>query len=259
MALNKRFVITFEDGRAAFAVKVPRRFDPVSVARALGFDQPRPTIYVTGGAAAMSPEDMRATRALVERGLARFAEEYNAVVLDGGTQAGIPIMLGDARRNNRYRFPLIGIAPLELVRYPGHENPDEEDAAPLDSGHSHFVLTAGDEFGDESDMITQLTYVLAGAGQMPAAGILINGGRITRQEVHDRTTSDQLSFPLFVVEGSGRFADILARAFYEKRTEEPDLQDILEKGDLTMVRISEGPEQLYRKLRAYFNARLARV
>ena len=74
---NKRFVIPFDEGRAAFAVQVPRRFDPVAVGRALGFDRPRPTIYVTGGASAMSPEDMATTRNIVEKGLVRFAEEQN--------------------------------------------------------------------------------------------------------------------------------------------------------------------------------------
>ena len=110
---NKRFVIPFDEGRAAFAVQVPRRFDPVAVGRALGFDRPRPTIYVTGGASAMSPEDMATTRNIVEKGLVRFAEEQNAIVIDGGTEAGIPILLGDGRRKFRYNFPLIGIAPLE--------------------------------------------------------------------------------------------------------------------------------------------------
>ena len=65
MALkNKRFVIPFEDGRAAFAVNVPRRFDPNSVGKLLGFEKPHPTIYVTGGAGAMSPEDMAAVPTL---------------------------------------------------------------------------------------------------------------------------------------------------------------------------------------------------
>jgi hypothetical protein len=249
---NKRFVIPFEDGHAAFAVQVPRRFDANSVAKALGFDQPRPTIYVTGGASAMSPEDMQATRVIVERGLARFAEERNAIVIDGGTQAGIPILIGDGRQKYRYRFPLIGIAPLELVHYPGYEN-DNPDSAPLNTAHSHFVLTAGDAFGDESDVITQLTYALSGAGEQPAIGILINGGKIAREEVYDRTTSDTLSFPLIVIEGTGRFADILANAFYTGHADDEDLQKIINKGNLNLVRVDDGPEALRARLSAYFD------
>jgi hypothetical protein len=255
MALkNKRFVITFENGQAAFAVHVPRRFDPNSVAKALGFNEPRPTIYVTGGASAMSPEDMQATRTIVERGLARFAEDQGAIVIDGGTEAGIPILLGDARRKLKARFPLVGIAPMELVHYVGHSNPE---GAALNPGHSHFVLTAGDEFGDESDMITQLTYALSGSGKMPALGILINGGKIAREEVYARTTSDTVSFPLIVIEGTGRFADILARAFYAGHAEERDLQTIISKGHLEMVSVNAGPEELRAKLAQHFRAHQA--
>jgi len=250
---NKRFVIPFEDGRAAFAIQVSRRFDPDAVGKALGFNEPRPTIYVTGGAGAMSPEDMATTRTVVEKGLARFAEERGVILIDGGTQAGIPVLLGDARQKYRYRFPLIGIAPLELVRYPGYEN-DNPSANPLNTGHSHFVLTAGDEFGDESDMITQLTYALSGAGEKPALGILINGGKIAREEVYARTTSPELSFPLIVLEGTGRFADILASAFYAGHTEEADLQAIINKGRLQMVSVDDGPDALRVRLGVYFDA-----
>lgn len=248
---NKRFVIPFEDGRAAFAVHVSRRFDSDQVAQTLCLTEPRPTIYVTGGAGAMSPEDIAATQAIVERGLARFVEEHNANVIDGGTDVGIPAMVGSARLKHRFHFPLIGIAPMELVRYPGYDNDDGEK---LNPGHSHFVLTAGDEFGDESDLITQLTDTLSGGGQQPALGVLINGGSIARKEVYARTTSDKLSFPLIVVEGSGRFADILARAFYEGHTEEKDVQTIISKGQLEIVSINDGPEQMYAKLDAHFRA-----
>jgi hypothetical protein len=250
---KKRFVIPFEDGRASFAVHVPRRFDPEAVAKLLGFTEPRPTIYVTGGAGAMSPEDMAATRTVVEKGLVRFAEEHNVVVIDGGTQVGIPVLIGDGRQKVRARFPLVGITPLELSKYPGYEN-DNPHATPLNTAHSHFVLTSGDEFGDESEMITRLTSALSGEGEKPALGILINGGKIAREEVFARTTSDKLSFPLIVLEGTGRFADILARAFYEGHTEEADLQAIINKGRLQMVSINDGPDALRARLAAHFEA-----
>jgi hypothetical protein len=248
---NKRFVIPFDEGRAAFAVQVPRRFDPVAVGRALGFDRPRPTIYVTGGASAMSPEDMATTRNIVEKGLVRFAEEQNAIVIDGGTEAGIPILLGDGRRKFRYNFPLIGIAPLEKVRYPGHS---EGDDAPLNSGHSHFVLTAGDEFGDESEMITLLTHTLSGRGQYPAIGVLINGGKIAREEVYVRTTGEKIAFPLVVLEGTGRFADLLANALYAGSSEDEQLQEIINTGRVQTVSINEGADALRLRLTALFKA-----
>jgi hypothetical protein len=249
---NKRFVIPFEGNQASFAIHVSRTFDAHTVARALGFSDPRPTIYITGGASAMSPEDIAATRNIIERGLVRFAEDRQAVVIDGGTDAGLGTLLGDARRKLRGRFPLIGIAPLEKVHFPGYENPEE--SYPLNPGHSHFVLTGGDDFGDESAMITHMTSALSGDGRMPALGVLINGGKISRSEVHARTTSKEHSFPLVVIEGTGRFADILASAFYAGRTEEPDLQAIIASGRVLMVSITDGPDQLWLKLDALFRA-----
>lgn len=251
--LNKRFVIHFGDGQAAFAVQMSNTFDPVAVAKTLGFRQPRPTIYVTGGASAMSPEDMAATRSIVERGLARFAEDRGAIVIDGATQAGIPVLLGEARHKYKYRFPLVGITPLELVNYPGHDNHNSE-TNELNPYHSHFVLTAGESFGAESEMITQITYTLSGEGQHPAIGVLINGGKIARDEVYARTTSDSISFPLVVIEGTGRFADILARALYAGHAEDQQVQDIIRKGRLQMVSINDGPEEMYIKLGKIFDA-----
>lgn len=245
---NKRFVIPFEHGQAAFAVHVSRRFDPAWVAKTLGFHEPRLTIYVTGGAKEMSDEDMRATRRIVENGLARFAEDHNAVVIDGATNVGIPALVGDARRKNHYRFPLLGIAPMDLVQYPGYDN---DDGGPLNEGHSHFVLTTVDEFGDESEMITHLTYQISGGGQKPALGILINGGKVTREEVYTRTTSERFSFPLFVIEGTGRFADLLARAVQTGESDDSQLRAILKKGRVSVISISDGPEQFYDKLHAY--------
>jgi hypothetical protein len=197
----------------------------------------------------MSPEDMTATRNIIEKGLVRFAEEQGAIVIDGGTEAGIPVLIGQARRKLRARFPLVGIAPLELVKYPGYDNLN---GASLNTGHSHFVLTAGDEFGDESEMITILTNELSGLGQQPALGVLINGGKIAREEVYARTTSDKLSFPLIVIEGTGRFADILAQAFYAGHTEDADLQAIISKGKLQMVSVNDGPDELRAKLALQF-------
>jgi hypothetical protein len=245
---NKRFIIPFDHGQAAFAVHVSRRFDPAWVAKTLNFHEPRPAIYVTGGAKDMSDEDMHATRRLIEKGLARFAEDHGAVVIDGATNVGVPALVGDARRKNHYRFPLIGVAPLELVQYPGYDNPD---GGPLNEGHSHFVLTTGDEFGDESDMITHLTYHLSGSGRLPAFGVLINGGKITREEVYSRTTSEKFSFPLFVIEGTGRFADMLARAFHAGQADDRQVNAIIQKGKLSVISISDGPDQFYEKLLAY--------
>jgi hypothetical protein len=162
-------------------------------------------------------------------------------------------LTGDARQKLRGTFPLIGVTPLELVRYPGYEN-EGESINDLNTAHSHFVLTVGDEFGDESETITHLTYALSGMGQQPALGILINGGKITRKEVHARTTSELMSFPLIIIEGTGRFADLLATAYHSGQAEEPDVMEIITKGRLQSVSVKDGAEVLYNRLTRFFNA-----
>jgi hypothetical protein len=72
--------------------------------------------------------------------------------------------------------------------------------------------------------------------------------------VYNRTTSDKLSFPLIVLEGTGRFADILARAFYAGYTDDEELQAIINKGRLQLVKVDDGPEALRARLSAYFNS-----
>lgn len=43
------------------------------------------------------------------------AENMNAVVICGGTDMGVMAEIGQIRERNRYKFPLVGIAPEELV------------------------------------------------------------------------------------------------------------------------------------------------
>jgi hypothetical protein len=245
------YSILFPGGNTAQAVYVPKTVPPAEVIARLGLSSPVPAIFLTGGAGAMSDEDIRLTQQFIAA-LAQFAQENGATVIDGGTQSGIMQMMGQARALYGLTFPLIGIAPLSKVEYPGYPNDAKE--ADLNPDHSHFVFVEGDEWGDESELILGLTRALAAhlqPEQKPALGILINGGKIARKEVYLAATKE-LHIPMIIIEGSGRAADEIATAMKTGRTSKRILQAILAGGDIQLVGTTQGPGALRTMLESKF-------
>lgn len=236
------FSVQFPNGQTPLAVKTPRLGNPNSVMEALALEHPRPTIFVSGGAGAMESDSMNVSRFTIEDGLARFLHEHNVTLIDGGTAAGVMQLIGIARNRRHYTFPLIGVAPDKVVWFPGREKTDQH-IADLDAFHSHFVLTEGDDFGAESEMIINLSYALCGRGTRPRLCIVVNGGQIVKREVH-RVTTREPRFPVLVLEGTGRFADELAKAAHEKTSDDPLVQEILSKGNVSFMHIKAGADTL---------------
>lgn len=234
---NKPFDMQFENGQSAHAVRVVADAKAAIVYRLLGFKDPCPAIFVSGGASKMSETDRKRTEEII-KGIVLFAEERKAIIIDGGTESGIMKMIGDTRGAVGYQFPLIGVSPLGKVSYPGYKNPNEE--AFLEDSHSHFVLVDGDEWGVESRMIVALTHAITGNGKKPAVGILINGGQIAMQEVYLASTRRQ-KMPMIVLEGSGRAADEISTAFRTGKANRSLIQEILAGGDIVLVGTAEGP------------------
>ncbi len=246
---GRPFQIEFDRQHRARAIHAAQNSDAAELAYSLGFREFAPTIFMTGGAGQMTPEDIALVSQIIEEGIARFAQDKGAVVVDGGTDAGIMQMIAEARLKHGYTFPLVGVAPAGRISYPGHENSAGD--ARLQRGHSHFILVAGDQWGDESETIVRITHVLSGAGRKPAFGILINGGQIARQDVFLATTQD-LNLPIIVLEGSGRFADELATAKRTGRADQSMLRAIVERGDIQLVATTDGPEGLRDRMATFF-------
>lgn len=243
-AHNQPFPVVFDNGHAARAIRIKPHTDPVVCLRMLGFDRMRPVIFISGGASNMTEDDKALTRSIIA-GIARFAEERQAVVIDGGTESGIMKMVGDTRGELNYAFSLIGVSPLGKVSFPGYKNPDEE--AFLEDSHSHFVLVDGPEWGDESHMIVNLTHAMCGDGRLPRVGILINGGQIAMHDVYlATTTSSKVS--IIVLEGSGRAADEIATAHRTGQTDQKVVQAILDGGDIEIVKTADGPDAMLKML-----------
>jgi tetratricopeptide (TPR) repeat protein len=246
---NKRDAITFDNGHEAAVVRVSDEDDPAHVVQLLGIEQPQPSIFMLVGAMDMLSKEMTMTRPIIEEGLAKFANQHHIAIVDGGTASGVMKLMGDARIKSNATFPLVGVAPANQVKYPGHDNPTGYD---LDSGHSHFVLTRDGEFGDETDMIVNLSYALAGSGKKPRLGMVVNGGDIVRQEVYRYATAPDSTLHLIVLEGSGRFADELAAAKRSGQADNDVVKAIVEKGHIELVSVSDGPDALRTCLNAFF-------
>jgi len=214
MADFPRLTIPFE-GAPAQAVRVPIGADPGAALAALDLPPYRATVVIHGGAGAMDPALIDAVTRFFALSLAPFAEWHRVLIADGGTRAGTMAAMGAARRAVKGTFPLVGVAPLGAVSYPGSGLP-ETGRAPLDEGHSHFVLLEADAFGAESALLVGL---LRAAG-VPGAALIVNGGPIVREEVAAHAA---LKNPVIVVAGSGRAADELIDSQGALRAEMPNL------------------------------------
>ena len=243
------FTIHFADGHFAPAVRVKRDDDPQTIIDLFNLLVPCPALFISGGAGAMTPDDIAATRDIIADGIADFAEKHRLAVVDGGTDSGVMQMLGQVRRERRYRFPLIGVAPIGRVSYPGHESPDHE--AILHEGHSHFVLVEGNQWGDESPMLVNLVRKLS--LNKPSLGVLINGGLIAEKDVYIATTQGENSIPMIVLEGSGRKADEIATALSTGETESKIIKAIISGGRITVASIKAGATALRERLMMHFD------
>jgi hypothetical protein len=251
--INTCFTITFPNQHTAKAARVDQDSETSAILRLLELDGPaRPALFISGGAGAMSEDDKARTYHIIEI-IGRFAEENNVVVIDGGTESGIMQMIGDVRRKANYTFPLIGVAPLGKVSFPGFKNPNEE--AELEDSHTHFVLIDASKWGDESRMLIRLTHAIAGHQQdehKPTTGILINGGKIALQEVY-LASATELKMPMLVLEGSGRAADEISTAFRSGQTKRSILRAILAGGEVSLISIDEGNTAVQTKLNERFS------
>ena len=230
--------IEFESGPTAKALYPQANTDLESALELLGLKSPRPVLVVVGGASLLSDAARERLRSLFLDVLAPLAESLNACVVDGGTDAGVMQMMGQARHKIGATFPLIGVIPAGLATLPNQE-PPAADAAPLEPNHTHFFLVPGCQWGDESPSIAAIAQTLSGSS--PAVTVLINGGQITWVDAAQSVAAKQ---PVVVVAGSGRTADILAAALNGNVTDDR-APALIESGLLQAVDL-HAPETLER-------------
>ncbi|HEX5748855.1 MAG TPA: DUF4231 domain-containing protein [Archangium sp.] len=235
--------IFFPNGNRAKSVRVSPGAAPQALIHALGLPHPRALILLIGGADRLPPETHAALRPLLSRGVARAAVEMDALILDGGTRAGIMALMGEGLASRGGHAPLVGVAPAKLVTWPGGPTRSHPELlAPLDEHHSHFVLVDSDTWGGETQTLFSLAAALA--KDIPVTVVLVNGGDISKQEA---LAAVRHGWPLIVLQGSGRLADQLANLLAQPSPDiaDPALAEIVADGDLCLFPLEGSPLELH--------------
>ena len=192
--------LAFPSGRRARAVRVRDEPELGDALAAFGLQGDRPALVLVGGA-----DDLPDSEGLgpLFAEVVALAERLGAAVVDGGTDAGIMRLAGEAHAAARATCPLVGVAAEGTVVLPGAAS--GRDDAPLEPNHTHFVFVPGSEWGDEVPWIGWVAAALA--GRAPSATLLVDGGHVSRRDVE---ASVRAGREVVVVAGSGRLADELA-------------------------------------------------
>ena len=235
--------ITFENGNRAVVITAPRDASAKAILDALKIASPRAVILLFGGAAGL--EDSRKTRlaTLFAEGVIPVAAELGALIIDGGTQSGVMAMMGEAVAQSHTTVQLLGIAPEGKITNPEIAGASKiSEGAALEPHHSHFVLVESAEWGGETGKMLELARVF----NMPIVAILVNGGAIAADEA---LHSVRNGWPLFVIEGSGRFADELSTAVRDGQTAKSvEVREIACSGRVALFHIDDAAEKLRDRL-----------
>lgn len=217
--------IAFPNNREATAVFPLAGTTGVEIVKALEVRDYKGVILLIGGADSVAEDVKARLTQLFGRGIARAAVSGNAVVVDGGTAAGVMQMMGEGVADRGFKSSLIGVAPLGLVNFPGSEGRGE---TPLDPNHSHFVLVEGNVWGSETGVMYKLVSALT-SNKAPAVVLLVGGGAVSTDETLQAVRQN---LPLFVVEGSGGLADEVATAWKARPElpEDPVMAEIIADG-----------------------------
>jgi hypothetical protein len=199
-------IVEFESARRAALVEPVGSRDAAAVIAALGLEAAhgRPVLLVCGGADDLEAEALERARRILGPTVIATARLTGMAVVDGGTASGVMLLTGAARAKDPTTIPvLVGVAPAGKVTYPGASRAD---GTALEPNHSHFALAAGQQWGDETDLMMALADALAGGA--PVAMLLAGGGSVAKEEALEATAR---GWPIFVIEGTGGTADEIVR------------------------------------------------
>lgn len=124
---------------------------------------------------------------------------------------GVMAEIGQIRWKNGYTFPLVGIAPEELVTWTDGPHSTKflwwgEKRWQLEPHYTHFILVPGSQFGDESPWIVDTATLLSKDHR--SVTILINGGEVSRKDIE---LSIEHGRPVIALSRTGRLVDEFSR------------------------------------------------
>lgn len=229
------------------------------------FSKPRALICSWGGAAGLHALLVPNLKNMLGMGLVEAAVSCGAMMIDGGTRSGVMAMLGAGLRlYEEGVIRLIGVSPGECVSKPGYDpNPE---LAELEPHHSNNVLVPSGEWGGETS--SMFTLIKSAKKYLPTIGVVSNGGYISKMEVLEAA---RLAIPTIVISGSGRLANELTRwigdrdkavavgeTFDLAQISDPDVREIMEKGVLSLIDVTESPETLRKAVASLLHQELQR-
>lgn len=197
-------IIRFPNGKRARLIETQPTVSINALREWLELPVPRFAIVMHLGALKLDHPMRQRMRNFLKDSVVRFAQDNQAVVVDGGTNAGVMQLMGSAYKALNATFPLIGVTVKNSVTYPGGPGP-AKGRWRLNDAHTHFVLVEGNHFGAESQLLVGMARMAGPAG----LAIVMSGGDIVRQEIEMHA---RLGTPIIVIKGTGRYADRLARA-----------------------------------------------
>ena len=236
------FDIAFAPAWTARAVVVDPDVGGDELLRLLGLRAGSAVVALTGSTVAGSADDPVLVEAIAG-GLGPAALDSGWHVVTGATDAGIFSLLGRAAAAaGAVPAPWIGVAPLDLVTWPGRPpGAADLDREPLEPHHSHAVLVRGDRWGDEMPVQVALVDALAAGG--PGLVVLAGGGAVARKEIVGHVRAGR---SLLVLGGTGRLADELAGMARGGPSEDGPAEDgelalVAASGRLAVCDVSDGP------------------
>src|ERR1700758_3284242 len=111
--------IVFPNNNAAKLVAASRDTPMAGLIESLEISAPKNLILLIDGADELDQKLTSRLTQLFSRGIARAAADAEALIIDGGTQAGVMQIMGQSIVDRGRKNSLLGVAPAGKVTYPG--------------------------------------------------------------------------------------------------------------------------------------------
>ena len=248
--------VSFSNKNVARIV-IPSDSDSIeTINESLAIPDYKSLILVLGGADSIGDNIKSSLTQLFDRGIAKAAIHADALVVDGGTMSGVMQLMGEGLAGRDTNIKLVGIAPESLVTYPTKNTNGTTSLVELEPNHSHFVLTPGPQWGDETTTFYRLVKLWMYPSnniplskkttakktgntteKIPCLALLTGGGATSKNEV---LYAVRKNIPLIVIAGSGGLADEVAKAVAEKTTNpaDPQIAEIVADGDIQVFQLN---------------------
>jgi hypothetical protein len=227
--------VRFDNGNSASVVRAADNTPVEEILAALALPAPRALVVLNGGTARLERALQKRLAAALADGLARVVAEERLTVITGGTDAGVFHIFGEGLTRWGRTAPCIGVAVAELVAHPGHPGGE----ASLEPNHSHFILTTGRHWGDET--ATMYALVAALARDCPSLAVFAGGGEITLREMQANVAQGRA---MLLLAGSGRNTDAVLDAVAGEPSANTDLDAVARSPGIVPVSIEDDPTQL---------------